>query len=103
MKIKKKTAILKKTLMFSLMSLASVLAGIQITKKWKRDDLSEDESDSVSLTSSSSGPDDEIMNDFYEESEQPEEWTRLTDKEKLDKLDADLDEYMKQGRALKSK
>ena len=89
--------------MFSLMSLASVLAGIQITKKWKRDDLSEDESDSVSLTSSSSGPDDEIMNDFYEESEQPEEWTRLTDKEKLDKLDADLDEYMKQGRALKSK
>jgi len=77
------------------MSIASVLAGIQITKKWKRDsdDSSEEES-----TVSSSDPDDEIMNDFYEESEQSEEWMRLTDKEKLDKLDADLDEYMKQGR-----
>ena len=78
------------------MSIASVLAGIQITKKWKRDSLSD--SDDSSDTVSSSDPDDEIMNDFYEESEQSEEWMRLTDKEKLDKLDADLDEYMKQGR-----
>lgn len=91
--------ILKKNTMFSLMSLASVLAGMQIAKKWtqKSDSLSDSDS-SEDETVSSSDPDDEIMKDFYEESEQTEEWMSLTDKEKLDKLDADLDEYMKEGR-----
>ena len=38
--------------------------------------------------------DDEVMNDHMEESEYTEEWLAMTDEEKRDYLDKDLDEHM---------
>jgi hypothetical protein len=44
-------------------------------------------------------PSDDITRDFYDESEKrPEEWTSLSDAEKREVLDKDLDAYMKEGR-----
>ena len=38
--------------------------------------------------------DDDVMNDHMEESEYTEEWMAMTDEEKREYLDKDLDEYM---------
>jgi len=41
---------------------------------------------------------DDVMRDFYEESDHSTEWLNLTDDEKRARLDAELDEYMQEGR-----
>ena len=44
-------------------------------------------------------PTDDITRDFYDESEKrPDEWTSLSDAEKREVLDRQLDAYMKEGR-----
>ena len=58
-----------------------------------------DATDSMRRAAAEEEPTDDITRDFYDESEKrPDEWTSLSDAEKREVLDRQLDAYMKEGR-----